>query len=207
MTYEEFCKKEYPESVELYKRKFTPNYYECGVEYYYHPLLLDTKERQYELKKVLIQNCTIFEDGLEYHLLDEKGLKYSVGSKEIYKKLKRVNEDVKYNKCIIDDGSYKYVNIDGRQYSIILRYWRTYDTGRVGFSIYVRCQDSPVEWEYYNRIGTGEPVLKINKVKKSVMDRDQYELFFKVPVRRFKEIVFGNPNIKLPRVQHQIELE
>lgn len=208
MTYEEFCKKEYPESVEIYKRLITPNYYECGIEY--TPLRSGFGGSGSGYKTLVLKDCTIYKGEVtSYNLYDKNNPKneYSCNPENIHKSIKRINENVPYRKCIIDDGSSKCIIVGDREYDITLLYFRNYPDNRVGFRIFVKCKESPVWWEYYNMIGKAEPVLKINKVKKSIMERDEYELFFGVPVRRFKEIVFGNPNIKLPRVQHQIEID
>lgn len=191
MTYEEFCKTEYPDSVERYKRKTTPNYYECGVEY------VLTKNQPLN---VILENCTMYKEKMCYNfrLISDNTRRLLYTEDEIYKHAKRLDENVEYKKYIIDDGTAKYLEINGIVFTIIFHCFRHYDSKRMKFRMIVKSETLPIWWEYYNLIGRASPILKISQHKKNIMDRENYEILYNVPVRRFKEIVFGDPNIKLP---------
>mgnify|MGYP003404739489 CR=1 FL=1 len=191
----DFLQEHYPEALETYKRLTTPNYYECGVEYYPQQSGCGGVGKNY--KKLLFKNATILKDTKHYHLIDIKEPQYSYGftEQEAPFKLKRVNEDVVYNDNIIDDNKQKYITVDGVEYSIHQMYFRDYHTKRLKMRLFINIiGNDEIFWEYYNYIDKGSVLKYYHDFKK---DTNDYIIKFNVPVRKMKEIVFGNPNIKI----------
>ena len=191
----DFLQEHYPEALEIYKRLTTPNYFECGVEYYPQQSGCGGVGKNY--KKLLFKNATILKDTKHYHLIDIKEPQYSYGftEQEAPFKLKRVNEDVVYNDNIIDDNKQKYITVDGVEYSIHQMYFRQYETNRLQYRLFISIVgNDEIFWEYYNYTHKGGLLKYYHDFKK---DTNDYIIKFNVPVRKMKEIVFGNPNIKI----------
>lgn len=193
----DFLQEHYPEALEIYKRLTTPNYYECGVEYYPQQSGCGGVGKDY--KKLLFKNATILKDTKHYHLIDIKEPQHSYGftEQEAPFKLKRVNEDVEYKNNIIDDNTQKYITVDGVEYSITQMFFRKYDTKKLEFRLFIRIVGNDnIFWEYYNYgFGTKGNILCYYPDYKK--DSRNYNIQFNVPVRKMKEIVFGNPNVKI----------
>lgn len=194
----DFLLQYYPETLEVYKRLTTPNYFECGVEYYPQQSGCGGSGKNY--KKLLFKNATIFKDTKHFHLTDIKEPQYSyiITEQEAPFKLKRVNEDVEYKNNIIDDNTQKYIVANNTEYSIRQMYFRDYYTKKLKMRLFIYdLNNKNVFWEYYNYAigGTKGSILCYYPNYKN--DRRNYDIKFNIPVRKMKEIVFGNSNIKI----------
>lgn len=191
----DFLLEHYPEALEVYKRLTTPNYFECGVEYYPQQSGCGGSGKNY--KKLLFKNATIFKHTKHFHLIDikEPQNSYTITEQEAPFKLKRVNEDVEYKNNIIDDGIQKYITVNGVEYSIYQMYYRDYFNKRLKMRLWIKIVGNDnILWEYYNMIGKQSVLQYFPNIKDNLQ---QYTLEFNIPVRKMKEIVFGNPNIKI----------
>ncbi len=193
MSLDEYIAKKCPDIIEEFKRLATPNYYECGVEYY--PLVSGFGGSGKEYKKLMLKECTVAESTVIYHLYDVADPRntYSVTSQEIYKKLKRVDENVRYKRNIQIDKAIKFVRqLDGNIFIVTSHTWKNHFNKRTDFKVVIRCSDTSF-FEYYSMVGKGVANLKHHY--KGDLNTSTFEA--NVSVRKMKEIVFGDPNIKI----------
>lgn len=200
----EFLQEYHPETLEQHKRLTTPNYWECGVVY--NPQVSGFGCSGKSEKKLVLKDATVYKEDKHFTLyeLNDPKQRYICTEKEAPFKLKRFDESVEYKDNMINDGVISYLTIGDNEYKIRKYFDKSYSTGKVIFVIWVSVNNSSVTWEYYNRIGKAEPVLKVNKPRKHYLDREDYDIHYKVSVRKFKEMVFGDPNIKIPSTKGKI---
>jgi hypothetical protein len=107
----EMFKSKYPDDFDAFVRMTTPNYMECGVEYYYRG------------KRYLLVDCDISYQNILYNFkqLDYSSdghggrIQFASTDKELFEIIKRVDETVEFNENIIDSGRFK--NFVGEGYN------------------------------------------------------------------------------------------
>ena len=202
ISFEDFIKTHYPDTLEEYKRLTTPNYWECGILYYPMTSGCSGIGKMYRTMKLV--NATVFKNDKHFNFDYTDGTGAAqIKESEAHFKLMRVDENVEYKDNIINDGTISYITINNIEYKIRQYYFRNYSTNRIAFRCFVSSDQLENSYEYYNLIGKGESILKTNKPQRH-LTREEYNIQFKVSVRQFKQIVFGNPNIKIPSTKGKI---
>lgn len=192
MTLQDYIQIDYPDIAEEYKRLTTPNYYECGVEYY--PLRSGFGGTGKKYKTLVFKNITLFKNNVFHaRLYDKDNPKdsYIINSSSLHKDLVRVDENIEYKENLISDKRIRYIVVDGVEYQIRFDVWREYQTQKIRWTVIVSSESFKFYYNYYNR--TGVPCLTYHPTGKI----DKYDFYRDCSVRKFKEIVFGNSNIKI----------
>lgn len=191
-TLEDFVKKHDSNLFEAYKRLNTPNYYECGVLY---TAINGGKE-------LLFENCTVYKDKVFLHFKNIKtGEKYGGDMIDVHFKMKRIDENVKYNKCLINDKSVKYVDINDNHFDITCHKWRNYTDKELGGRLWVYSSKEPnMFWELYSHFGSKKHLKTVTNNNRKPNDREVYNIKYDISMRDFKKLVFGDPNVKITNV-------
>ena len=207
-TLSQYISENYPGIISEFKRATTPFYYEPDV--IYHPITggfgcgpQGSKER------FVIKNGTYLKNGdISLHLqsLDNEDRKCGVNLNEAHKKLVRSDESIApIGKQIPNDREVKYMTIDGKNYTITQLKWRYYKDNTLCGKIWVNCDKFPVSTvygtersSYYELYSNFDSTWNLKHVKSfDSVGRENYDIKFNVSVREFKQIVFGDANIKI----------
>ncbi len=207
-TISQYVAKAHPHILEEFKRKNTPFYYEPGVVY--HPITNGfgcgsegSKER------FIIKNGTYLKNGdISLHLqsLDKDDHRCGAYLSEAHTKIARADESIApIGTPIPNDRETKYMTIDGKNYTITQLTWRNYQDKTLCGRVWVNCdqfptsnvygQDSKSYYELYCHFGS-KWNLKHVKSFDSV-GRENYDMKMGISMREFKQIVFGDANIKI----------
>jgi len=207
-TLEQYIQKHRPNILDEYKRATTPFYYEPGV--IYHPITNGFGcGPQGSNEHFVIKDGTYLKGGeifLSLQSLDKADHRCSVLLSEAHLKIKRVDESVApIGTPIPNDKEIKYMEIDGKNYTITQLTWRHHSDKTLGGKIWVRCDQYPTTkvygqeraayYELYSNFGSTWNLKHVKSYDE--VAREQYDIKFNVSMREFKRIVFGDPNIKI----------
>lgn len=202
MTFEEYMFHNYNKDYESYKKEKlrleTPFYYETGVWYY---------DRNGSLVEIIDADYLL--DGRVFYNCREINGKFNSGyqNNNIYKELRRKETDIKpLGNLIPNTRRFIYViNKYGELFEIMQHYGRNYNKPHeitLSLSInsssfpllkYKNNTDKRVNYNLYSNFGNTMHL-------KETFGRDRsydYRIIKDISVRKFKEIVFKDPNIKL----------
>lgn len=160
-----YFREKHPDEYESFIRANTPNYLECGVEYFYRS------------RKFLLENCDILHDKLLYNfkLLDfnlnnsSDRIQFSSTEKEVFERIRRVDEAVEFKENIIDSGRFKNYVGDGYNATLQIRKPRYSNRLSVQVVIWNNITGDTMTCSY--RIGEGWSITLIHKNKNL---RDNY---------------------------------
>ena len=186
----DFIKINYPEIVEVYRRKTTPFYYETGV--LYHPMRSGFGCIGGSKKPLKIIKATYTKDIVYLHLVDDKGDKYSVTLDEAPTSIKRLDDSIApLGNIIPDTKEIIYLTHNNIDYKITQMYFRNYGDNRLNARVWVRRScDKEINgkqpfFELYSVIGKGKLNLCHTKSYDSI-GRDNSDYKFNISVRQFK---------------------
>ncbi len=207
-TLEQYVSENYPKISEEFKRLTTPFYYEPNV--IYNPIRSGFGcDSNGSTKPLIIVNGDYYKSGaIQIKLKELNGdSTYTVSKNELHTSLKRADESVEPQGLTIPNSKkIIYKLIDGKEYVIWQTYFRDYTTKKLGGRLIVKCDQwkNFLAWgskydeyvELYSYIGNSSWTMKHVYSYDSV-GREQDTITHNVSVRKFKEKVFGDPNVKL----------
>lgn len=204
MDINEFLLKNYPDKLEEFKRANTLNYYEAGKKY---------KFNKAHGRTVILNDCELHEDMLALSLTDiNDGSKYSVDIEEAFSTLTKVDDDGIYNfNMPVKNGS-RYFEVNGIRYSIHIMRWHGYNSKKLESKVWIRNLTNPwtkkmygrdytAYFELYSLLGDGKWNYK-HVHSYDDLAREQYDIKFNVSVRKAKELIFGDANVKIPKLPY-----
>lgn len=202
---EKFLEEHYPTSLEAYKRRSDPFYYEGDT--LYHPIAsgfgCDDKGSKEPLK---IMSASLINNGEDYVLSlqsqTNKNNKYSIRLSQACFSIARFDETIIGTGIPVkaSRNSFSIVN-DGVTYEIYQSFHRNFD-GKITGRMFVHSESFGKSYgkrHYYDLyIATGDSVFFLKEVYAyDSVHREQYNIHKNLTVKQFKEKVFGNANIKI----------
>lgn len=209
MDIQKYFEENYPKAVAEFVRFTTPSYYEPNI--LYHPITNGMGcgfEGSNEPFKII--NATYLKSG-EMHIMLQSTWKSDhkiiINKSEIHTKLKKIDETVESKGVLIpNDKRVTYMTIDGVQYQIWQAYWRNHDKKTLGGRVTIRRssvdhmsdsygrQRHPY-FELYSHFGSTWNLKDVHS--HDSIGQEQYTFKRDVTVRQFKELVFGNADVKI----------
>lgn len=200
MDIQKYLEQNHPKVVEEYIRFTTPSYYEPNI--LYHPITngmgcgFEGSNEPFE-----IINATYLKNGeMNINLRStKKDTKIQIRKSEIHTKLKKIDESVVSKGIPIPNDKYvTYMTINGVGYVIIQSYWRDYSKKTLCGRVFVKCSDIDGDkqpyFELYCHFGSTFNMKHVYSYDSA--GRENYNFNKNISVRKFKELVFGNPNVK-----------
>lgn len=203
ISLEEYVIKSNSDLYSEYQRMITPFYYETGVLYHAITSGYSCGSRGSK-NPLLITDCHSESNGdfsinLQSQLKPEN--KYSVRWSEIHRSIKRIDDTATpIGNLIPNNRKVIYPIINGIEYSVVQHKWNNYYTGKLAGSITVREEDPTLIngcAPYYMLYTASDRAFIKHVYSYNTVKRAQYYIISDVTVKKFKEIVFGNPNAKL----------
>lgn len=196
----EYIEKYYPEKIKEYERFSTPHYYEPGP--LYRSIVSGFGESSPGRKNFIIKEARYLSDDIYLHLKDPKDpiSEYSVSLFEAHTKLERVNDERPIGLFIPNSKEDLMIEVGGRKYEIHQAYWRGHSDNRLGGRVVVWCEEDEPEYgkkphyELYSHFGSKWHLKHVYSYDS--MRREIYKIKFDISVREFKNIVFGDSNVK-----------
>lgn len=202
---EKFLGEHYPKSLEAYKRRADPFYYEG--ETLYRPITsgfgCDDKGSNEPLK---IVSASLINNGEDYVLSlqsqTNKNNKYSIRLSQACFSIARFDDTVIGTGIPVkaSRNTFSFVS-NGVTYEIYQSFHRNYENKLTG-RMFIHSEafgSSYGKRHYYDLyIAAGEPTFFLKEVYAyDSVQREQYTIHRNITVRQFKEKVFGNANIKI----------
>ena len=199
-TFEEYVRINYSNIIDEYYRYSTPFYYEMGVEYEF------INQEVYYKDIFLIENGRYSINGklqsIRLYCKSKPDLKISYNIKDIPLKIKRVDETIKpIGNLIPQDKQFFHLKFNDTTFTIFQTYSRDYSSNYLTGRVIVksdkmkRVNGYDEYFELYNYINKGWSLKHVFDFDS--IGRENYKLTHNITVRNFKEIVFGDANIKL----------
>jgi hypothetical protein len=208
ISIQEYIEKNHPEIIEEHRRLTTPNYYFAGGEY--NPLRSGFGCIGASNKILVMSDIADYVKGdicLTLYDKDKPSNKYSVSLSKAHRDIKLAEEPKVFDgKLPKNSGVHKYITRNGCEYTIYLNTWREYQKNTLCVRMIVhRSIDAPVKvygvnkqpyFEVYSHFGSRMHLKHVHGYDS--VGREMYNgIKFDINVHKVKELIFGDPNIKL----------
>jgi hypothetical protein len=198
----EYVTENYSDIPDEYFRKITPYYYIPGVEY--NPIVSGFGSSGPSNKALFITDGTYVEGDIFLHLVDRRGNSYVCELSTAHKKLKRANPYILNPVKIPNNKTSQYIFHNDIKYHISHLHHRS-SNNKLCMKMIVNSEsfgkttvygtDRQHYYQVYRNYFTPETIVK-HVFGYDGVGREQYNLT-KCTVREAKNIIFGNPDIKL----------